>query len=194
MSSSGTTEPRRRPSPMMMVSIGIGVVAAVALITVVSILTGAKVTNGPSKSAPYYLIGKKAFDFSLAGLNGGTVGAPYADHHATVLIFFASWCPPCKGEIPRVTTYLRAHPPAGVSVVGVDSNDQNAAAQSFVARAGFTYPIAVDASGTVTAADFGFATLPETVFVSASGVVREVHFGAISNAQLAAGIRAITRS
>lgn len=179
---------------MMMVSIGIGVVVAVALITVVSILTGGKVTGGPSHDAKYYLVGKRATDFSLAGLEGGTVAPPYAHHRATVLFFFASWCPPCKGEIPRVSAYLHDHVPHGVSVVGVDSNDQNGAAKAFVARAGFTYPIAVDASGTLTAADFGFATLPETVFVSASGVVREVHFGAISNAELASGIATLTRS
>ena len=176
---------------MMMVSIGIGVVVAVALITVVSVLTGGKVTGGASNHSTSALVGTKAADFSLAGLHGGTVAAPYARHRPTVLLFFASWCPPCKGEVPRVSAYLRAHPPTGVSVVGVDSNDQSAAAIRFVARAGFPDAVAVDASGTVTSGDFGFATLPETVFVSASGVVRGVHFGAISDAALARGIAAL---
>lgn len=177
---------------MMLVSIGIGVVAAVALITVVSVLTGGKVTNG-SPASTNALVGTRAADFSLAGLAGGTVHAPYAHHEPTVLVFFGSWCAPCQREFPRVSAYLRAHPPAGVAVVGVDAADQAASAKAFVARAGFTYPVAFDPNSTVTSGDFGFQALPETVFVGSSGTVREVHVGSISDAALAAGIAALAR-
>jgi cytochrome c biogenesis protein CcmG/thiol:disulfide interchange protein DsbE len=175
---------------MMFVSLGIGTLMAVALIVVVSVLTGGKVTtqNGDPVSA---LVGTRVAGFTLGGLNGGTERAPWAKGHAGVLIFFASWCAPCRGEIPKVATYLRTHDTGTVTVLGVDSNDGRTAAQAFVKRGGVGFPVAFDANGTVTSSVFSFGQLPETVFVTAAGVVTDVHFGAISVAQLASGIKSL---
>jgi thiol-disulfide isomerase/thioredoxin len=93
---------------MMFVSIGIGTVVAVGLIVVVSILTGGNVSTAggqPTNS----LVGKSVSTFTLGGLNGGTVTAPWATGHPGVLIFFASYCGPCTAEMPVVPKYLRTH-------------------------------------------------------------------------------------
>lgn len=165
-----------------------GVVAlAVAAIGVVSVLTGAKVTNGDSGPTSA-LVGKHVGTFSLKGLNGGVERAPWTEHRASVLIFFASWCGPCKGEMPKVARYLREHDPSPVEVLGVDANDTLAGGRAMVKLDDVTFPVAFDADGSVTNSDFGFATLPESVFISAKGVVTKVYFGAIPEKQLAEGI------
>lgn len=176
---------------MMLVSIGIGVVVAVALIAVVSALTGAKVTNNNVTLPKTDLIGKHVKSFTLTGLNGGEEAAPWTAGRPSVLVFFASWCTPCRGEIPRVATWVRSHHLGTVEVLGIDANDERGAAQSFVRKDGVTFPVAFDGDGTVTSSVFGFAQLPETVFVTAKGVVTDVHFGAISTAALAAGVHAL---
>jgi thiol-disulfide isomerase/thioredoxin len=176
---------------MMMVSIGIGIALAVALIAVVSVLTGAKVSDNHVVLPKTELVGKHVQDFTLDGLGGGTEGAPWTHGRASVLVFFASWCVPCRGEIPRVATWVRTHDTGPVEVLGIDANDERAAAQAFVRKDGVTFPVAFDADGTVTSSVFGFAQLPETVFISAKGVVTGVHFGAISNAELARGVKAL---
>ena len=78
---------------MMFISLGIGTAVAVALIVVVSILTGGTVryTNTPPTNA---LVGTSVKGFTLAGLNGGRVSAPWVSGHPGVVIFFASWCGP----------------------------------------------------------------------------------------------------
>jgi thiol-disulfide isomerase/thioredoxin len=175
---------------MMFVSLGLGTVVAIALITVVSVLTGGKATpnNGAPPSA---LVGTHVKSFTLSGLNGGPVSAPWTSGRASVLIFFASWCGPCKAEMPKVAAYLRTHDSSPVEVLGMDANDERAAARAFVSKDGVNFPVAFDANGDVTSGDFSFLTVPETVFLNAKGVVTQVYFGAIPVKQLAQGIKSL---
>jgi thiol-disulfide isomerase/thioredoxin len=166
-------------------------VLAIALVAIVSALTGGKVTSGNKGGgvlARSDLVGHKVDSFSLGGLSSGTVHAPWTDGHASVLIFFASWCGPCQGEMPKVARYIREHDPSPVDVIGVDANDERSNAQAFVKKDGVTFPIAFDANGMVTSGVFGFETVPESVFINAKGVVKKVYFGAVPASVLASGI------
>jgi cytochrome c biogenesis protein CcmG, thiol:disulfide interchange protein DsbE len=174
---------------MMFVSIGIGTLIAVALIVVVSILTGGPVQNDGGLSSN--LVGHKVQTFSLAGLNGGKVRAPWATGHAGVLIFFASYCGPCHKEMPEVATYIRKHSPSPIVVMGVDASDKLASGQTFVKNSKVTFPVAFDPNDVVTSGIFQFEEVPETVFVSKEGVVTQVYFGAIPVSQLKSGIASL---
>ncbi len=188
--SEATERERRRPSRRRVVAIALAALLAIATIAVVSDLTGGKVTNGtiPPTSV---LVGKRVSSFTLPGLNGGVERSPWSNGKPSVLIFFASWCTPCKGEMPRVAAYLQAHDPSPVEVLGMDANDERGAARAFVKRDGVKFPVAFDAYGDVTTGVFGFAALPESVFINAKGVVMRVNIGAISKTQLASGIRSL---
>lgn len=189
---SETTKPQRgHPSPMMFVSIGIGTVLAVALIVVVSVLTGSSVQNTNGQTASSELVGTTVKDFTLAGLNGGKVKAPWSSGHSAVLIFFASDCGPCHKEMPKVATYLRSHNESPVVVMGVDADDVLSAARAFTKKADVTFPLAFDPNGVVTTGIFKFSYVPETVFVSGSGVVKQVYYGAIPVDQLKSGIASL---
>lgn len=174
----------------MFISIGLGTVVAVALITVVSILTGGTVTPGGNapKSA---LVGQHIKSFTLSGLNGGTQTSPWKTGHPSVLIFFASWCGPCKAEMPKVATYIRTHNPSPVVVLGVDANDPLGSARAFIKKDDVTFPVAADPHGAVTSGVFGFQNIPETVFLNAKGVVTDVYYGAIPTKRLVAGIKSL---
>ncbi len=164
---------------------------AVIAIVVVSILTGSSVTNNGDEPTSA-LVGKSVATFSLSALEHGTIEAPWKSHHAAVLIFFASTCPPCQGEMPKVARYLRDHNEGSIRVLGIDANDlSRAAAERFVKKDGVTFPIAWDPNDTVTTGIFKFATIPETAFVSAKGVVTQIYFGAIPKDTLAKGIAAL---
>lgn len=196
MSSSDTTEapapaPRPRLSRRAKVTLVAGSLAAAAAIAVTSVLTGGSTGTAPPRSA---LIGQKIADFSLPGLDGGVRVAPWESGRPSVIVFFASWCSPCQREMPRLAAYLATHDRAPIAVLGIDALDSAGAARRFVAKDHVSFAVASDPNGTVTNGDFGFATLPETVFVSARGVVTDVHFGAISNSRVAQGVATLGAS
>ena len=184
---------------MALISLGLGATIALVLILGVSFLTNRANRAGSSTNthtsttlATTALVGTTLKGFTSPGLFGGTVSSPWTRGHPTVVIFFASWCGPCQGEMPKVATYLRTHHLGDVRVVGVDANDEQAAARAFVTKDKVGFPVAFDANGTITNGLFQFLTLPETVFLTARGTVTSVYFGAIPTHTLARGIAALS--
>jgi len=172
---------------MMFVSLGIGIVVAITLISVVSYFTGGKVTTPLSQSA---LVGTKVPAFGGTSPNGTAVTAPWKSGHPAVLVFFASWCTVCHEELPAVSSYLKSHYLGNVEVAGVNYLDSPSKGAAIAKATGFTYPILED-GGSVTQGLFYFAGLPDTVFVNAKGVVTDVVSKAITTAQLAAGLASL---
>ncbi|HEY1825839.1 MAG TPA: TlpA disulfide reductase family protein [Acidimicrobiales bacterium] len=174
----------------MLISIGVGVALAIALIAVVSVVTGGKVTNDKKNVlVSSALVGRHVKSWSLEGLSGGTINAPWSTGHASVLVFFASFCGPCQGEMPKLAAYIRHHSTSPVDVVAMDSDDKRAAALSMIKKDDVTFPVAFDPNGTVITGTFGFQEVPESVFLSARGVVKGVYFGAIPDKELKAGLK-----
>lgn len=180
----------KRQSSRKLTLIIFGVAVAITAIAVVSVLTGGKVTNGNLLTTSE-LVGHRLKSFSLNGLNGGEVQAPWESGRAGVIIFFASYCGPCQGEMPKIANYLRANSPSPIEVLAVDASDERAAAQAMVKKDGVTFPVAFDPNAVVTTGIFGFQAVPESVIVSAKGVVTEVYFGAIPEKQLATAIHSL---
>ncbi|PWW21690.1 thiol-disulfide isomerase/thioredoxin [Geodermatophilus normandii] len=110
---------------------------------------------------------------------GGTLDLGRAPGAPTVLNLWASWCGPCREELPLVQQLADL---AGdrVRVVGVISQDGVPQAASFADDAGVTLPGAFDGRGDVAAA-LGLRGLPHTVFLAADGSVAFVRTGAVES-------------
>ena len=181
-----TDSPRRSLTKPQWILLASTVVLVVVLVAVATVLQGKSDTAGFSPTSS--LVGHHVKGFTLDGLDGGTVTAPWESGHPAVVIFFASYCGPCRHEMPKVAAYVASHSPSPVDVVAVDAVDQRTAAQAMVKRDKVTFPVGFDPNGTVTTGTFGFATVPESVFVNAKGIVTNVYYGAIPETKLATGI------
>jgi cytochrome c biogenesis protein CcmG, thiol:disulfide interchange protein DsbE len=135
---------------------------------------------------------------SVGGRLEGMVGRAAADGEIAlrelrgvpvVLNFWASWCPPCRQEAPRLERRWRAGRKRGVLVMGLDMQDLTGSAKEFIREFGITYPNVRD-PGDDVAREWGVTGLPETFFISARGRVVGHVIGAVSSGQLDDGVRA----
>jgi cytochrome c biogenesis protein CcmG/thiol:disulfide interchange protein DsbE len=90
-----------------------------------------------------------------------------------VVNFWASWCVPCREEMPALEQVSEGYAEAGrpVTVIGVDSSDNRSAAAKFLAEVGVTYPTVYDQQGLRggVAASWSVTALPQTWFVAKDG-------------------------
>lgn len=150
--------------------------------------------GGSGKALP--VVGAPAPSFSLAALDGsGTVGVPAdggADGRPVVLLFFASWCPPCRAELPAIARVFRDQPArARVAIVGVDGMDSLAAARQFVRASGVTFPVAADTRYSVTEALYALTDEPDAVFIDGDGTIARIVHGPVTTSELLRWERAL---
>jgi cytochrome c biogenesis protein CcmG/thiol:disulfide interchange protein DsbE len=106
-----------------------------------------------------------------------------------VLNFWASWCPPCREEAPRLERAWRSGRGRGLLLVGLDMQDLTGDARDFILEFAISYPNVRD-PGDDVAREWGVTGLPETFFISSRGRVVSHVIGAVSQRQLDDGIRA----
>ena len=119
---------------------------------------------------------------SLASLRGKVV----------VLNFWASWCPPCRGESPVLERWHRRLRPQNGTVLGVDVLDVDSDARAFVRRYGLTYPVIRDGDGG-TRKSFDVYQQPDTIVIDKRGRIAGVVRGTVTDAQLARIVNPLLR-
>ncbi len=110
----------------------------------------------------------KATDFELTLFDGETLRLSELQGQVVVLNFWASWCPPCRWEMPSFEKTYQEYKDDGVLFVGVAISDFESAALEFAEATGVTYPIGLDVTGEIARA-YRVLGLPTTIFIDTRG-------------------------
>ncbi|MFH2052620.1 MAG: redoxin domain-containing protein [bacterium] len=122
------------------------------------------------------LVGKPAPDFTLPGIGGGQVRLADFAGQVVIVDFWATWCGPCKAEMPTFVALHRQYQSQGFSVIGVVVDDTAAKVRTYATANGIDFPLAT-ADAAVKAAYGNISAIPVTVIIDRKGVVRYAHMG-----------------
>jgi len=147
----------------------------------------------PARNAAEETRSLPAFELPLL-MGGGTLSSDDLEGSVVVLNFWASWCGPCREEMPAFERIHRRYEDRGLIVVGVDVQDVPQSAREFVREVGVTYPIVQDLDQTLLRAIGDPVGLPQTYFVRADGTLEAAEadgkrLGAISEEELEAAVQ-----
>lgn len=119
-------------------------------------------------------IGATLPEFMLTTPDGVTIDSKtLAGKQPVVLVFWATWCPGCKKEIPELNKLYDTVKKRGITFIGVDvgMNDSPERMVKFAAKYGIKYPVAFDTKSTVTT-QFKIQGIPTIIISDSSGVIR----------------------
>jgi peroxiredoxin len=134
-------------------------------------------TTHTTDNLPGLKVGEMAPDFELKTLDGKT--AKLSDYRGkkVILNFWATWCPPCKAEMPDIQKY---HQEVGDSVVILAVNiDPQYDVQKFAREANVTFPVLLDSKDEVNTL-YRILTIPTTYFIDEKGTIRSKHLSIMS--------------
>jgi len=115
----------------------------------------------------------QSVEYSWSNAKGESVSLEKFKGEPVILHFWASWCPPCRTEMPAMDKWVKAHPDVNVVMISLDSNQ--AYAQEFYADKGIQAPLYMGAMRDTSR--LGVRGLPSTIIINAQGEIAKRHMG-----------------
>jgi peroxiredoxin len=161
------------PNTFRLVSFAVLIVGA-AWIGISATLPGG--TANPGIPAPQ--AGFLAPEFTLTTLDGSTLALADLRGQAVLVNVWASWCLPCRAEMPAMQAMYEEYASQGFTILAVNSTIQDSQSQAaeFVAEHNLTFPILLDLDGHVSAL-YQVSALPSSFFILPDGTIQEVVIG-----------------
>ena len=151
------------------------VIVAIAALAVFSTTTGGGGTeNFTANDEGLIPVGEKAPSFTAVTVGGGTVSVREGAAPATMLVFFATWCPHCQNEAPILSELEAQYDDLSLVMVGIDGEDNPEKVHQFVERYGIESPAVYEPS---LGPEYGVSGYPTTYVLNRSNEVVGAHSG-----------------
>ncbi|WP_322792695.1 TlpA disulfide reductase family protein [Bellilinea sp.] len=123
-------------------------------------------------------VGFAAPPFSLLDASDQTLSLQELQGSVVILNFWASWCPPCRAEMPAFQQVYDLHKDEGLVILGVNTTyqDDGESALRFAEERGVQFPVLFDSDGVVSRR-YQIQALPTTFFIDRKGIIRQVIYG-----------------
>jgi peroxiredoxin len=170
---------------------GFGAAAAYRMFTAERMPSGARQMLEYGQRSAEEMVGQRRPDYTLGSSGGERVSAADFDGSVVLVNFWATWCAPCREEMPMLAELYREHVGSGLQVVGIALDDV-AAAREFAAELGIDYPILVGSTDVMVVVRlYGNVSgvLPYSVLIDREGMIRWTRLGVLKEADLRLHLR-----
>ncbi|MCL5063228.1 MAG: TlpA disulfide reductase family protein [Nitrospiraceae bacterium] len=131
----------------------------------------------PSPYAVERLSGQKAPDFTLKDINGNTVSLSSFKGKVVLLNFWATWCPPCRAEIPSMNKLNQLLKNKGLVILAVSTDRAIVDVKDFLKNNPVNFAVVVDYNLSVSRSLYKVFMVPTTFLIDKRGIVVEKYFG-----------------
>ena len=128
-------------------------------------------------------IGQETPPLRLPLVGGGEMDLESYRGRVVVLNFWATWCEPCKAEMPVFERAQQQYRDRGLAVLAVDFQERDEEITAFLNQVGATFPSLVDRTGEVSR-QWRATGLPTTFLIDRQGIIRDVRVGAFTESML----------
>ncbi|GHV74350.1 hypothetical protein AGMMS49940_16520 [Spirochaetia bacterium] len=115
-------------------------------------------------------------DFTVPLLNGGTRQLSALRGKVVIFNIWATWCPPCRAEMPSMETLYQRYKNKGLEILAVDSGESERDVARFIKQNGFTFPIGLDITDEITA-PYGTGYVPTSYIIDKRGKIVSIIVG-----------------
>jgi thiol-disulfide isomerase/thioredoxin len=141
------------------------------------------VLNGSGDIRPPIIMNQAAPEISLEDIDGNPVSLDDLSGKTVLINNWATWCPPCKAEMPDLQSYYESHAEEGFIVIAIESGDAAPIVSNFVRQFHLTFPVWLDPQVAVLDL-FENWSLPSSYFIDREGILRMSWTGPVNLATL----------
>ncbi len=156
------------------------------ILTLVLLVTGCSAgsepPDGKSPTAPVEgtQVGNLAPDFQLQNLDGQAVSLSDFRGKPVLVNFWASWCPPCRSEMPYIQEIYEEWSDKGLVILAVDIGESPSTVENFMQSYNLTFPALLDINQAV-ALEYNIRGIPTTFLIDKDGIIQDKMIGAFQN-------------
>lgn len=144
--------------------------------------SGTAQNNAPAAGSQASAQKAQAPGFALKDMAGTSQTVQPGDGNLYVINFWATWCPPCRSEMPEMNAFARKHKEK-VRFYAVNLQEEGAQVQDFLKNNGYTMPVLLDRDGKA-ATLYKVRVIPTTVILDEKGNILQRHEGVATAQQL----------
>ena len=170
----------------------LGMIAGFAVWGNRSEASGTATTSPAAKLTPVAapVVGALAPDFEAKGAEGDPFRMGESRGQVVVLNFWATWCEPCREEMPLLQARYAEKGPSGPLVVGLNMGDTQAQVRAYGDTLHLTFPLVLTPGGEIEAL-YRIRGYPTTFFIDEAGVIQHVHVGSMDSEMLDGYLRSM---